>query len=210
MQREIIMAAAISVAGCGGGSPRSTSPPLRAVAANELRAPADFAVIGDRAQRSRALFVEASRVLMHPRCANCHPVGDEPRHDMTMVPHEPPVVRGSYDAGVAGMECQTCHQDRNQQLARVPGAPDWRLAPIELGWVGKSAVEICHLLTDPQRNGRRSLARIVAGGSRDQLIGWGWHPGDDREPAPGTQQQFGALLSAWVETGAACPEESQR
>jgi len=26
-----------------------------------------------------------------------------------------------------------------------------------------------------------------------------------RTPAPGTQAQFGALIDAWVATGAACP-----
>ena len=27
----------------------------------------------------------------------------------------------------------------------------------------------------------------------------------EREPAPGTQKEFGALIRAWVESGAACP-----
>jgi NAD(P)-dependent dehydrogenase (short-subunit alcohol dehydrogenase family) len=34
---------------------------------------------------------------------------------------------------------------------------------------------------------------------------WGWAPGAEREPAPGTQKEFGALIRAWVESGAACP-----
>jgi hypothetical protein len=38
-----------------------------AVAA-DLRAPGSFATITDQAERSRALFVEAGRVLQHPRC----------------------------------------------------------------------------------------------------------------------------------------------
>jgi hypothetical protein len=41
--------------------------------------------------------------------------------------------------------------------------------------------------------------------AEDSLVGWGWNPGTGREPAPGTQKEFGALAKAWVESGAACP-----
>ena len=37
------------------------------------------------------------------------------------------------------------------------------------------------------------------------LVGWAWAPGFGRAPAPGTQQQAGALVEAWIKTGAACP-----
>jgi hypothetical protein len=40
---------------------------------------------------------------------------------------------------------------------------------------------------------------------RDALVAWAWTPGTGREPAPGTQEQFAALVEAWVRTGAACP-----
>jgi hypothetical protein len=39
----------------------------------------------------------------------------------------------------------------------------------------------------------------------DSLVAWGWAPGDGRAPAPGTQAQFGALIKAWIDDGAACP-----
>ena len=112
--------------------------------------------------------------------------------------------------GVPGMECETCHQDRNQPLSRVPGAPSWHVAPIEMAWVGKSAAHICNQLKDPARNGGKSLAQIVEHNAHDELVAWGWAPGSDREPAPGTQKQFGALIAAWVETGADCPTEESR
>jgi hypothetical protein len=41
--------------------------------------------------------------------------------------------------------------------------------------------------------------------AEDSLVGWGWLPGTGRQPAPGTQKEFGELIKAWVETGAACP-----
>ncbi|HUS63065.1 MAG TPA: Isoquinoline 1-oxidoreductase subunit [Kofleriaceae bacterium] len=199
----------VALAGCGGsrGTPQGASP-LRDVPRTELRAVSDFEVITDRAARSRALFLEASRVLLHPRCVNCHPDGDVP-HQRQLELHEPPVQRGPRDEGVPGMECATCHQDRNQPLTRVPGAPKWHLAPRQMAWVGKSPAYLCNQLKDPARNGGKSLAQIVEHSTHDALVGWGWAPGADREPAPGTQAQFGALTAAWVDTGAECPDDAE-
>lgn len=187
------------------------TPALPPVAANQLRAVSDFAVVSDAKARSRALFLEASKVFLHPRCANCHPNGDVPAQGMAMTPHQPPVTRGPEGHGVVGMECTSCHQDRNQALARVPGAPDWHLAPREMAWVGKSPHDICEQVKDPKRNGGKSLAQIVEHNAHDKaLVAWGWSPGGDREPAPGSQEQFGAIVAAWVETGAECPSKEAR
>jgi hypothetical protein len=41
--------------------------------------------------------------------------------------------------------------------------------------------------------------------AKDDLVGWGWHPGEGRNPAPGSQQQLGELVRYWIDTGAACP-----
>lgn len=200
---------ALTIVACSGGGSRESTEPvaLPEAGGNQLRAVRDFDRIADRAGRSRALFLEASRVLTHPRCVNCHPDGDVPRQGMELALHDPPVRRGHEGRGVAGMECSSCHQDRNQPLTRVPGAPNWHLAPIEMAWVGRSAADICRQLKDPSRNGGKSLAQIVEHNARDELVGWGWAPGPGREPAPGTQEQFGAIVAAWVETGAECPEE---
>jgi hypothetical protein len=183
---------------------------LPAVAPNELRPLTAFAAIKDRKERSRALFLEASRVLLHPRCANCHPDGDVPLQGMDGQPHYPPVTRGPEDKGVAGLECTSCHQDKNAELARVPGAPNWHLAPRVMAWVGKSPRHICEQMKDPERNGGKTLTQIIEHNAHDELVGWGWRPGDGREPAPGTQESFGALIAAWVGTGAECPSEEAR
>lgn len=211
MRIELVWVALVSAAAvtaCRGGSRRAATPvELRAVGPDELRAVADFDVIGDRTARSRALFAEMSRVITHPRCVNCHPAGDSPHQRLAMEPHDPPVVRGPADRGVVGMECAGCHQDRNQPHTRVPGAPAWHLAPLAMAWEGKTVAAICAQLKDPARNGGKSLAQIALHTERDPLVAWGWAPGADREPVPGTQAQFGALTAAWVATGAACPED---
>lgn len=202
----------LAVGGCkrepDAGAARKAA--LPEVAPSALRPLDAFAVIEDPKERSKALFLEASRVLLHPRCANCHPDGDAPLQGMEAQPHYPAVVRGPEDKGVVGMECTSCHQDRNLEHARVPGAPNWHLAPIEMAWVGKTPRYICEQLKDPKRNGGKTLAQIVEHNAHDELVGWGWTPGWGREPAPGTQQEFGAIVAAWVETGAVCPSEEAR
>ena len=50
------------------------------------------------------------------------------------------------------------------------------------------------------------LEQIVEHMREDELVGWGWAPGAGREPAPGSQAVLGELISAWAESGAACPE----
>ena len=204
---SIVTVVAASGAGCAGGTPPATPLGLRAVAASELRTPADFAGIADRDERSRALFLEATRVMFHPRCRNCHPDGDRPAQGDEGRVHDPPVARGPSDHGAPGLECTSCHQDRNVELARVPGAPKWALAPREMAWVNRTPHALCEQIKDPARNGNKDLAHIVDHSAHDELVAWGWSPGHGRVPAPGTQQQFGALMAAWVESGAECPRE---
>lgn len=198
-------------AGCGRRQPEpAPADLLPKVGPTELRAPESFGVISDRSERSRALFLEASRVMLHPRCANCHPNGNSPYQGTEAQLHSPPVVRGPENKGVTGMECTSCHQDRNLELARVPGAPNWHLAPLEMAWVGRTPRAICQQIKDPARNGGRTLAQVVEHSAHDELVGWGWKPGSGREPAPGTQERFGAIVAAWVDTGAECPSEEAR
>ncbi len=181
-------------------------PPAR----DGLRPPAAFAAIVPAEARSRALFTEAARVLMHPRCVNCHPQGDSPAQGDDSRLHDPPVTRGADDRGVVGMQCGSCHQYANLELARVPGAQSWHLAPRSMAWIGRSAGAICEQLKDRSRNGGKTLAQIVDHAAHDPLVGWGWSPGAGRTPAPGTQAELGALVAAWVETGAACPADESR
>jgi hypothetical protein len=196
------------VVALGCGAPASvSSPTIPPVRSDQLQAPSAFDVIADRAERSRAIFVEASRVLFDARCANCHPNGDAPTQRDAFERHDPPVQRGEHDEGVPGLMCSSCHQDTNATLARVPGAPKWQLAPREMAWQGRSVHEVCEQIKDPNRNGHRPLDAIVEHVAHDPLVGWGWHPGADRKPAPGTQAEAGALIAAWIGSGAECPPE---
>ncbi len=164
-----------------------------------------FAAIGDPAARSAALFTEAAKVLTHPRCMNCHPAGDRPRQGDLRRLHQPPVERGDDGFGLPALRCPICHQQANFDPGRVPGDPVWHLAPREMGWEGRTVGQICAQIKDPARNGGRSLEEIVHHVATDHLVGWAWAPGAGRQPVPGTQSEAGALLDAWVKTGAVCP-----
>lgn len=184
-------------------APREVSRAVRVPGA--LLAPEDFAHLADPAQRAAAIFDEMARVFTHPRCANCHPADDSPRQGDRSFVHDPPVVRGPEDRGIPALRCTTCHQDANATLARIPGAPDWHLAPIGMAWLGRTPSEICHQLLDPQRNGHRDRAQLLEHVAHDKLVAWGWAPGADRAPAPGSQTQLAELFSAWIKDGAGCP-----
>jgi hypothetical protein len=173
--------------------------------ANTLASPESFAGITDESARSAAIFTELGKVLTHPRCVNCHPASDRPRQGDEGRPHQPPVTRGADGHGTATMHCSICHGKANFEPGRVPGHPEWHLAPREMGWEGKTLAEICAQLSDPARNGGRKPEDLIHHIGEDTLVGWAWHPGFGRSPAPGTQKQAGALVEAWVKTGASCP-----
>ncbi|MDB5575332.1 MAG: hypothetical protein JWR80_508 [Bradyrhizobium sp.] len=174
-------------------------------ASNTLASPESFAAIADTGARSAAMFSELGKVLTHPRCVNCHPAGDRPRQGDERRLHQPPVTRGVDGYGTETMRCSTCHQSANFEPGRVPGDPEWHLAPREMAWEGKTVAEICDQIKDPARNGGRKVEELVHHIGTDTLVGWAWHPGFGRTPAPGTQKEAGALVEAWVKTGAACP-----
>jgi hypothetical protein len=158
-----------------------------------LQSPTAFVAITDPAERSRALFTEAAKVLTHPRCMNCHPATDRPLQGNDRHPHQPIATREG--------TCSTCHTDHNFNLSdrasyrSIPGNPRWQLAPIEMAWEGKSMHDICQQLKDPNRNGGRDLALVQEHAAKDDLISWGWDPGVGRDPAPGSQELFGQLIN---------------
>ena len=172
---------------------------------DSLATPESFSSIGDTAARSAALFTELGKVLTNPRCVNCHPAGDRPHQGELGRLHQPPVERGTDGFGLAAMRCPICHQHANFEPGRVPGHPEWHLAPREMAWEGKTLGEICAQIKDRERNGGRSLEELVHHIGTDSLVGWAWAPGFGRRPAPGTQKEAGALVDAWVKTGAVCP-----
>ena len=170
-----------------------------------LRPATSFAGIANQRDRSVALFTEIGKVLQHPRCVNCHPATERPRQSDARRLHQPVVVRGKDGHGAPGLACTTCHGKQNFDPAGIPGDGHWALAPASMAWEGKTLGQICEQLKDQNRNGSRDLAAIVKHVTTDTLVLWGWNPGKGRQPAPGTNAQFGELMQAWADSGAACP-----
>jgi hypothetical protein len=161
------------------------------------------------ADASRAAFLQVYRVLTSPRCQNCHPAGDAPLQGDDSHVHLQNVKRGKDGHGVYGMRCDTCHQTKNLSGEHMPpGNAKWSLPLPEqkMVFVGRSPGELCRQLQDPKQNGGRTLAALLDHVANDDLVGWGWNPGDGRTPPPLSRVETAAQMKVWVEGGAACPE----
>jgi len=89
-----------------------------------------------------------------------------------------------------------------------PGNPKWVLPSAEhkMVFVGRSAGELCKQIKDPKQNGGRSLEDLLHHIADDDLVGWGWSPGEGRTLPPLSRPDTVAQLKVWIDAGAACPE----
>jgi len=187
-------------------APATASNSVRAVLAASATAGSGYK---SDAAAAQAAFNRAWTVFNSPRCRNCHPSGDAPLQGEDSHVHIQDVQRGADGRGVYGMRCNTCHQVANLPGANMPpGNPKWSLPPAHLKMViqGETAGEFCRQLKDPAKNGQRTLAQIIEHVSSDDLVGWGWNPGDGRTLPPLDRPEFVAAMKAWVDNGAACPQ----
>ena len=121
--------------------------------------------------------------------------------------HVPLVVRGPDNHGVSAMRCANCHNDiGNNPTSGTPGAPHWQLAPLSMLWQGLSVGDLCRMLKNPKLNGNRTSRILVDHMDSDQLVLWGWNPGEGREPIPMPHQEFVDQMKVWVAGGTACPK----
>lgn len=158
---------------------------------------------------SRAAFLEAYKVLIHPRCMNCHPAGDVPLQGDDSRPHMQNVQRGPDGKGKYALKCANCHQEKNLPGANMPpGNPNWHLPPPKMPMVfqGKTPAELARQLKDPKQNGGKTLKEILHHVTEDKLVLWGWDPGNGRSLPPLTHAEFTARMREWIEKGAAIPE----
>lgn len=156
----------------------------------------------------RAFSVVAS-VLTSPRCLNCHVIGDSPLQNDAGTPHTMNVKRGPDGRGTPAMRCTNCHQDQNsKQLHAPPGRPDWHMPPpdMRMAWQGLSVGALCQTLKNPATNGGKSTAQLIKHVRNEPLVNWGWNPGPGRSVPPISHDEFVAVFTQWVESGAACPE----
>jgi hypothetical protein len=158
---------------------------------------------------SREAFLAVYKVLMHPRCMNCHPNGDVPLQGDDSHLHAQNVKRGPDGKGKYALKCANCHQFTNLPGANLPpGNPNWHLPPPNMRMVfqGKTPGELARQLKDPKQNGGKSLEQIFHHVAEDKLVLWGWEPGDGRTLPPLTHDQFTKKMREWIDNGAVPPE----
>ena len=163
-------------------------------------------------QTSDEAFDLMMQVISHKRCVNCHPSGDRPHQGEDSHLHRFEVQRGEEGHGVAALQCNSCHQEENNLFSGVPGAPHWHLAPRSMGWEGLTKVEIAHAMTDPRKNGGRSIQEIEKHLTEDPLVLWVFEPGVNqagiaREKPPVSKEEYIAAVKKWVESGARIPQQ---
>jgi hypothetical protein len=119
------------------------------------------------------------------------------------------VKRGKDGHGVTAMRCETCHQTTNLAGDHMPpGNPKWGLPSPEhkMVFVGRTPAELCRQLKDPKQTGGRSLQQLLEHVADDELVAWGWNPGDGRALPPLSRQDTVAQMKMWIDGGAACPQ----
>ncbi|ARK11099.1 hypothetical protein A6C57_12625 [Fibrella sp. ES10-3-2-2] len=152
-------------------------------------------------------FASVYKVLMSPRCMNCHPSGDVPlqgddSHLHTMTPR-----RGTDGKGIYAMKCANCHQPSNVPgLHTPPGNPNWHLPPATARMVfqGRNAHQLAKQLVDLKQNGGKDTKKLLEHAD-DGLVLAGWNPGEGRTLPPMSHAAFKKAWTTWIQTGAFAP-----
>lgn len=153
-------------------------------------------------------FMSVYKVLMSPRCMNCHPAGDQPLQGDDNHIHTMNVKRGVDGHGVYSMRCSNCHQAENDPGVHLPpGNPKWGLpsAKMRMVFQGRTPRELAIQLLDPKQNGGRTKAQVLDHITNDGLVGWAWHPGEGRTLPPMTRAALVTQTRLWIAKGAYVP-----
>jgi hypothetical protein len=122
---------------------------------------------------SQKAFLQVYKVLMSPRCMNCHPAGDVPLQGDDSHLHLQGVKRGPEWKGLYALKCSNCHQSANTPgLNMPPGVPDWHLQPPTMRMVfqGRSPHDLALLMLDPKRNGGKFVVYTLKSGSGESRL----------------------------------------
>ena len=152
-------------------------------------------------------FAGVYKVLMSPRCMNCHPNGDIPLQGEDSHLHTMGVKRGVDGKGVYALKCSNCHQPTNTPgLHTPPGNPNWHLPPVNMRMVfqGRTPRQLAKQIMDPKQNGHKDMKALIAHAD-DGLVKGGWNPGEGRALPPVSHAEFKRLWLTWLNNGAYAP-----
>ena len=153
-------------------------------------------------------FMGVYKVLMSPRCMNCHPAGDAPLQGDDSHVHTMNVQRGVDGHGVYALKCQNCHQPQNVPgLHTPPGNPKWALPPADMKMVfqGRTPRQLARQLLDPKQNGGKTKQQLIDHATSDEIVLGGWDPGEGRTLPPMSHAAFAKLFKTWIDKGAYLP-----
>ena len=154
-------------------------------------------------------------VLTYPRCINCHTATNYPQQGDDRHRHFANVIRGPEGKGVAGLNCVSCHQQKNSDATGVPGGPNWHLAPLSMHWQDLtdrplSSAAVCRAVIDRTKNEGLDGPALLKHHEEAPLVLWAWDPGrrpdgTRRSLPPLTHAQFVEATRRWVAAGTPCP-----
>ena len=168
----------------------------------------DYNGVKDSAASVEA-FMKVYKVLMSPRCMNCHPSGDRPLQGDDNHIHSMNVQRGKNGKGLYALKCSNCHQPENAEANHAPpGNPKWQLPPANMKMVfqGRSAHELALQIMDYNKNGNKNKAQLIEH-ARDTLVKAGWNMGEGRMPPPLEYKEFVSAWDTWINNGGYAPVE---
>ena len=200
VQAAVLLSILIFIVAVGASAFRKDDAPVK-----EIR----FDTINRDSIESVKAFETVYKVLMSPRCMNCHPAGDIPLQGDDSHLHVMGPKRGTDGKGVYAMKCSNCHQETNTPgLHTPPGNPEWHLPPSDMKMVfeGKSAHELAAQLVDKKRNGNKDIKKLIEHAD-DGLVLAGWNPGEGRTLPPVSHAEFKKAWLTWIKKGAYAPKK---
>jgi hypothetical protein len=208
VNKLITLAAVVAIIILMTSAIRSENDPGRInVMGNSVNYNGDLSATVKDSTASVKAFMDVYRVLMSPRCMNCHPSGDVPlqgddSHLHTMLPK-----RGKEGKGLYAMKCSNCHQPTNiAGLHKPPGNPNWHLPPANMRMVfqGRTPYQLAKQLMNPKTNGNKTIAQLIAHAD-DGLVKAGWNMGEGRTLPPLSHAEFKKAWLTWINNGAYAP-----
>jgi hypothetical protein len=154
-------------------------------------------------------FADVYKVLMSPRCMNCHPSGDVPLQGDNSQLHTMLPRRGKDGKGIYAMKCSNCHQPTKLEgLNKPPSHPDWHLPPANMKMVfqGRTPEQLAKQLVNPKTNGNKTLKQLIEHAD-DGLVKVGWDMGEGRTDPPMSHAEFKKAWITWIEKGAFAPKD---
>jgi hypothetical protein len=154
-------------------------------------------------------FMDVYKVLMSPRCMNCHPSGDVPLQGDDSHIHNMLPQRGKDGKGIYAMKCMNCHQPTNLEgLNKPPGNPNWHLPPANMKMVfeGRTPGQLAKQIINPKTNGNKTLQQLIEHAD-DGLVKAGWDMGEGRTVPPLSHEEFKIAWITWIKSGAYAPKQ---